>query len=202
MTSEITGPGPTTAVAPRTGTRPVEGTIERIITHIPASRVDRSAVPARDAREIVRRAAKRTALTSGALALPPGLLGLLTILPDLHLIWTIQRQMVADLFALHGRTVELTRSHMLYCLFRHAASHVARDIAVRSGQRVLVRQLSSGALRTMLGTLGVDVTRRFAGHAAGRWVPLAGAAAVASYAYWDTVQVARTARELLAAPAD
>jgi hypothetical protein len=202
MTSEITSLAPTTVLAAHGQTRPIEGAIERIITQIPASRVDRSVLPAKDAREIVRRAAKRTALTSGALALPPGPLGLLTILPDLHLIWSIQRQMVADLFALHGRTVELTRTHMLYCLFRHAASHVARDIAVRSGQRVLVRQLSSGALRTALGTVGVDVTRRLAGHAAGRWVPLAGAAAVASYAYWDTLQVARTARELLATPAD
>jgi hypothetical protein len=191
-----------TALVTRSATRPIEGAIERIITHIPASHVDRSALPAKDARQIVHRAAKRTALTSGALALPPGPLGLLTILPDLHLIWSIQRQMVADLFALHGRTVELTRTHMLYCLFRHAASHVARDIAVRSGQRVLVRQLSGGALRTALGTVGVDITRRVAGHAAGRWVPFAGAAAVASYAYWDTLQVARTSRELLAAPED
>lgn len=202
MTSQITGSAPTTALTTRDERRPVEGAIERLITHIPASRVDRSAVPASDARAITRRAAKRTALTSGALALPPGPLGLLTILPDLHLIWTIQRQMVADLFALHGRTVELTRSHMLYCLFRHAASHVARDLAVRSGQRVLVRQLSTGALQAALGTVGADVTRRFAGHAAGRWIPLAGAAAVASYAYWDTLQVARTARDLLAAPGD
>jgi hypothetical protein len=31
-------------------------------------------------------------------------------------------------------------------------------------------------------------------------VPLVGAAAVGAYAYWDTLQVARTARRLLEAP--
>ena len=37
-------------------------------------------------------------------------------------------KMIADIFALHGRAAELTRSHMLYCLFRHLASQVVRDV--------------------------------------------------------------------------
>jgi hypothetical protein len=189
-----------TALVTRATADKVEGVIERVITHVPVSRVQAAVEPTAAAHAIVRSAARRTAITSGALALPPGPLGLLTVLPDLHLIWTIQRQMVADLFALHGRSVDLTRTHMLYCLFRHAASHVVRDVAVRGGQRVLIQQLSGGALRAALGTVGVDVTQRLAGTFAGRWVPLAGAAAVASYAYWDTLQVARTAQELLPPP--
>ena len=60
---------------------------------------------------------------------------------------------------------------MLYCLFRHAASQVLRDVAVRTGQRVVVRQLSGGALSSMLGSVGVSVTQRMAGTAASRWVP-------------------------------
>ena len=85
---------------------------------------------------------------------------MLTVLPDLYLIWKIQRQMVADIFALHGRTAELTATHMLYCLFRHMASHVVRDVVVRAGERALVRQLSSTALSSTLGTLGVTVAKR------------------------------------------
>jgi hypothetical protein len=108
--------------------------------------------------------------------------------------------MVADLFALHGRTAELTRTHMLYCLFRHAASHVVRDVAVRAGERFVVRQMTAGALRGALSALGVTVTQRVAGATAGRFVPALGAAAVAGYAYWDTRQVARTAHRLLVPP--
>jgi hypothetical protein len=37
------------------------------------------------------------------------------------------------------------------------------------------------------------------GAAAGRWIPVLGAAAVGGYAYWDTLQVARTAQRLLSA---
>ena len=177
--------------------RKVEGTIERIITAIPAPQTHAVVDPDREASAIARRAAKRAALLSGSLALPPGPLGLLTVLPDIYLIWQTQRQMVADIFALYGRTAELTRTHMLYCLFRHAASQMLRDVAVRAGERFVVRQLSASALSVVLGSVGVSVTRRVAGSAAGRWVPIAGAAAVGGYAYWDTLQVAKTARGLL-----
>jgi hypothetical protein len=177
-------PVPASASAPE---REVSGLIERVIADVPMPRVTSAADPARNA-----------ALVSAALALPPGPIGVLTVLPDLFVIWKIQRQLVADIFALHGRTVELTRTHMLYCLFRHMASHVVRDVVVRAGERAVVRQLSSQALKSMLGSLGLTVTRRLAGTSASRWVPLAGAAAVGAYAYWDTLQVARTARSVLA----
>jgi hypothetical protein len=180
--------------------RDVGGTIERVIADVPEPRTHQVPEPGREAAAIAKRAAKQAAALSGSLALPPGPLGMLTVLPDLYLIWKTQRQMVADIFGLYGRSAELTRVHMLYCLFRHAASHVLRDVAVRTGQRVIVQQLSAGALKGILHKVGITLTRRVVGTAASRWVPLAGAAAVGAYAYWDTMQVARTAHRLLAAP--
>lgn len=180
-----------------TAQREVTGAIERVIAHIPAPRTHVVSDPVNAGEGIARNAARKAALVSGSLALPPGALGMLTVLPDLYLIWNIQRQMVADIFALHGRSAELTRTHMLYCLFRHMASQVLRDLAVRTGQRVVIEELASGALKNVLNKLGASATKRLAGTAATRWVPLAGAAAVGAYAYWDTLQVAKTARRLL-----
>src|SRR5579864_735695 len=120
------------------------GILERMITDVPVPHVHGGVATAEG---IAHAAARRAALLSGSLALPPGPLGMATVLPDLYMIWKIQRQMVADLFALHGRSAELTRTHMLYCLFRHAASHVVRDVAVRAGQRLVIQQMSTGALR-------------------------------------------------------
>ena len=172
--------------------------IERVIADVPTSRVEATPDAAQSADQIAREAARNAAMVSASLALPPGPLGMLTVLPDLFVIWKIQRQLVADIFALHGRTVELTRTHMLYCLFRHMASQVLRDVVVRAGERAIVRQLSSQALTSILQTLGKSVAQRIAGTSVSRWVPLAGAAAVGAYAYWDTLQVARTARKVLA----
>lgn len=177
---------------------PIIATLERVLADIPAPATTEAELPEHAARAIARRAAKRAAVLSGSLALPPGPLGLMTVLPDLYLIWQTQRQMVSDIFGVYGRSAELTRTHMLYCLFRHAASHIVRDAAVRGTQRLVIQQLSGSALRNALGTIGVSVSRRVAGNATGRWIPLAGAAAVGVYAYWDTSQVANTATRLLA----
>jgi uncharacterized protein (DUF697 family) len=131
------------------------------------------------------------------LALPPGIFGMLTVLPDLVAIWRIQAQMVADIAGLYGREVELTRAHMVYCLFRHATSQLARDVVVRAGERLVFRQMSGGALRSVLSSVGMSITQRVAGTAASRWLPVIGAVAVAGYAYYDTLQVAKTAIGLL-----
>ena len=116
---------------------PIIDALERVLADIPASAAEPADAPDSAARKIARRAAKRAAMLSGSLALPPGPLGFMTLLPDLYLIWQTQRQMVADIFGVYGRSAELTRTHMLYCLFRHAASHVLRDVAVRGGQRMV-----------------------------------------------------------------
>lgn len=179
---------------------PIIEALERVLADIPAPSAGRAELPDQAAKVIAKRAAKRAAMLSGSLALPPGPLGLMTLLPDLYLIWQTQRQMVADIFGVYGRTAELTRTHMLYCLFRHAASQILRDVAVRGSQRLVIRQLSGAALRNALGGIGLSVSQRLAGNAAGRWIPLAGAAAVGAYAYWDTLQVANTAQRLLTAP--
>ena len=176
---------------------PILATLERVLADIPAPATGRAEVPEHAAKAIARRAAKRAALLSGSLALPPGPLGFVTLLPDLYLIWQTQRQMVSDIFGVYGRSAELTRTHMLYCLFRHAASQIVRDVAVRGAERLVIRQLSGSALRNALGTIGASVSKRLAGNATGRWIPLAGAAAVGAYAYWDTMQVANTATRLL-----
>ena len=182
-------------------THDIGGVIERVITEVPPPHTRRVIDADLAADDVARKAAQKAAMLSGSLALPPGPLGMLTVLPDLYLIWKVQRQMVADIFGLHGRTAELTPTHMLYCLFRHMASHVVRDVVVRAGQRAVVTQLSAGAIHGLLKNVGVSVTQRIAGTAASRWVPLAGAAAVGAYAYWDTLQVAKSARRLLLAPA-
>lgn len=174
------------------------GAIGDIVSGVPASSAREVADPGLEADRLARAAAHRAALLSGSLALPPGPMGMLTILPDLYLIWKLQRQMVADIFALHGRTAELTRSNMIYCMFRHLASHVARDVAVRAAERAVLGAVTSTAVQGTATVLGMHITRRVAGAAASRWIPLAGAAAVGAYAYWDTLQVAKATRRVLA----
>ena len=138
----------------------------------------------------------KAALLSGGLALPPGPLGYVTIIPDLVAIWKIQTQMVADMAGTFGKKAFLSREQMLYCLFRHAAAQAMRDIVIRVGERVLIRRPALRIVQQVLRRIGVRITQRLAGGAIARWLPIVGALGVGAYAYYDTGQVADTAIDL------
>jgi len=154
--------------------------------------------PEKRCRDLITVAAVKSAALAGGLALPPGPLGLLTIIPDLAGIWRIQSRLVADIAYVYGQTAFLTTGNMLSCLFRHAAGQAVRDVGVRAGQRIAVRQATLRAIRQTCEKSGARVFQRAAVKTAARWLPLAGAGAVAAYAYWDTVTVGRSAMELFA----
>ncbi|HSI85826.1 MAG TPA: hypothetical protein VK970_18730, partial [Candidatus Methylacidiphilales bacterium] len=150
---------------------------------------------------IVSRAATTAGLVSGGLAIPPGPLAFATVIPDLYAIWKIQSQMIADIAAAYGKKAELRREHMLYCLFRHITSQVARDIVVRVGQRIFIRPGSLAIMNRILSLVGKEITQRVAARTASAWVPLIGAAAVGGYAWYDTRVVGYTAIALFS-PSD
>jgi hypothetical protein len=170
--------------------------IVSVVGRVPATQQVAVDDPGGQVRRLARQAAGRAALISGGLALPPGPLGVLTLVPDLIAIWRIQAQLVADIAGARGRSGSLTREQMLYCLFRHAASQLLRDVVVRAGERAIVHRLTVSAVQAIAAQLGIEVSRQLIAKKASRWVPGLGAAAVAAYAWWDTERVARTADAL------
>jgi hypothetical protein len=109
-------------------------------------------------------------MTSGALALPPGPAGLITILPDLVAVWRIQAQMVADIAGAFGKAAVLSRAQMLYCLFRHSAAQAVRDLLVRFGERQLFQRAAA--------RVGVRVAQRTIAKSVSRWLPIVGVVGV------------------------
>jgi len=172
--------------------------ILRVASRIPKSQEHSSRTPEQKARSIANAAAARAAVTAGALALPPGPWGWLTVLPEIARAWQIQGQMVADIAKVYGKYGSLNQEQMLYCLFRHAASQAVRDLVVRVGQRYLVKEASMQVITAVARRIGVRVTQRAATSAVSRWIPIVGAVGIGAYAYYDTAQVARTAIELFA----
>ena len=153
-------------------------------------------MPSERAHALAKVAAKRSALTAGSLALPPGPLGWLTLLPEIVALWRIQAQMVANIAACFGQSASLGREQMLYCLFRHAAAQAVRDLAVQVGGRLIVRRASLSVLQTVAGLIGIRLSQRLLGKSIARWLPVLGALGIGAYAYFDTLQVARTATDL------
>lgn len=167
-----------------------------LIGHVPASTERKSRKPAEAARIKANAAAAKAALGAGALALPPGVLGWLTLLPEMVGVWKIQRQLVADIAALYGKKAALTPELMVYCLFQHTAAQGVRDLVVRVGQRALVRRAPWRTLGPLTRRIGLKLTQRMVGKGLARWLPLIGAIGVGAYVYFDTAHVAATAIEL------
>lgn len=163
---------------------------------VPTSKLRPSSKPQEDARQQANSTAAKAALAAGALALPPGALGWLTILPEMVGVWQMQRQLVADIAALYGKRSQLTPEQVVYCLFQHSAGQGVRDLVVRVGQRTLVRRASPRLVGMISRRIGATLARRAFGRGAARWLPVVGAVGVGAYAYYDTARVAATAIEL------
>jgi hypothetical protein len=170
--------------------------IERFISDIPSTDEHKGKDPLARARHIANSAAAKAALLSGGLALPPGPIGFATIIPDLIGIWKLQAQMVADIAGVFGKKAFLTREQMLYCLFKHAAAQLVRDLVTRVGERLLIRRVSLEAMERIIRKAAGRVTQRVIGKALSRWLPIVGAVGVGAYAFYDTAQVGKTAIDL------
>jgi hypothetical protein len=180
----------------------IAASLAGLISQIPQSDQSASSAPAEQAAIVARRAALRAAGISGALALPPGPVGLATLLPDLLAVWKIQQAMVADIAAIYGKTASLKSQTMVYCLFKHGGAALVRDLVTRVGQRYLVRNASFNLMRGALEKTGIHISRRVLGKGVSRFIPLVGALAVGGYAYYDTTKVAATAIDLFSRELD
>lgn len=177
---------------------PLGQAVLEALGEMPRSALQPSPQPAADSARLARSAATKAAVAAGTLALPLGPLGWLTVLPEMVTVWRIQARLVADIAALHGRTQGLTKEELIYCLFRHSAGQLVRDLVVRVGERSLVRTATLQALRLVAQRIGARLARAVAGRSVARWLPVAGAVGMGAYAFWDTRQVAATATELFA----
>jgi Co/Zn/Cd efflux system component len=169
--------------------------LQNFIGHVPTTSEPKAVDPKKRSQEIATMASAKAAAVSGTLALPPGPLGMLTIIPDLLTVWKIQAQMVVDIAGAFGKQGFLSQEQMLYCLFKHAAAQAMRDIVVRVGERLLVRRATLKMMQVTLQKVGVKVTQRIIGKSATRWLGPLAALGVAGYAYYDTAQVAKTSIE-------
>lgn len=170
--------------------------LEEMVTDIPQTNEKYLQFPEERVNEIIMSASLKSAAYSGALAVPPGPYGFLTILPDLYGVWRIQAQMVVDIAGVYGRDCNLTKEHMIYCLFKQAVSQFLRDVIVRCGTKIIVKSITKGMMKQILRKIGIHVTGKSAGRAVSRWMPVIGIIGAGGYSFYDTRNVGKNAREL------
>jgi len=173
-----------------------------LITNIPESIYVSSMDPDSRVKLITQRASFKAATVSTTLSIPAGFTGVLTAIPDIAAIWRIQAQLVADIAATYGKLALLSREAMVWCLFRHSAAQLLRDVAVRTGSRVVVQKLSTTALKKVIEKVGLKISSTFLSKSLLRAIPAIGAIGNGAYAYYDTTEVGKTAAAYFRALAD
>lgn len=173
-----------------------------LITDIPESLYNKQEDADTKAKRLTQQAAIRAAAVSTTLSIPAGVAGMVTSIPDIAAMWRIQAQLVADIAATYGKIALLGREAMVWCLFRHSAAQLLRDIVVRSGSRVIVQKLSMAALQKLLKKIGIQVSTRFIGKIALRAIPAIGALGNGAYTFYDTKEVGKTAAAYFKALSD
>ena len=164
-----------------------------LITDIPESLHSPTENSDEKIKKLIRQAAVKASLVSATLSVPAGVTGVLTSIPDIAAIWRIQAQLVSDIAATYGKFAMLSREAMVWCLFRHSAAQLVRDIAVRTGSRIVVQKVSFAVLETLLKKIGLKVSTKFLGRAALRAIPAIGALGNGAYSFYDTTEVGKTA---------
>ena len=91
---------------------------------------------------------------------------------------------------------------MVWCLFRHSAAQLLRDVAVRTGSRIVVQKLSTTALKKIVEKIGIKISSKFVSKSLLRAIPAIGAIGNGAYAYLDTKEVGKTAIAYFKALAD
>jgi hypothetical protein len=164
-----------------------------LVSNIPNSAISLCHNPEEKIKLLTRKAALRAGALSATLSCPGGFVGVITILPDIAMIWRIQAQLVADIAASYGKIALLSRETMIWCLFRHTVSQLVRDLAVRAGTRVIVQTITLTAMRTLLRKIGLEASSRMVTRTFFRAIPLLGAIGSGTYAAYDTYEVGKTA---------
>ena len=174
----------------------VSQALHTLVSQIPTSLEVPGADPGERVKSIAKTAALKAAAISGSFTLPPGPLGMATVLPDLLAVWRVQQQLVADIAGAFGRTGALTPETMVICLFKHGGAALTKGLFARQGKDVVVQRIANRTLLQLLEKIGVRVAQRIAAKSLSRWLPILGAIGAGAYAYYDTTHVAANAIDL------
>jgi hypothetical protein len=174
----------------------VSQALHSLVSQIPATLEAPGENPGERVKAIAKIASLKAAAISGSFTLPPGPLGMATVLPDLFAVWRIQQQLVADIAGAFGKTSALTAEAMVICLFKHGGAALTKPLFARQGEDVVVQRIANRTLLQLLEKIGVRVAQRIAAKSVSRWLPVLGALGAGAYAYYDTTHVASNAIDL------
>lgn len=134
------------------------------------------------------------AAISGGTGLIPGPLGMAASVPEIILIIRNQLTMVYDIAKANGHN-EITKELMLG-VFINAMGNATGNLLIVHGQRIVVKRVGAQALQKIIVILGGKITQQVAKSMAAKWIPIAGAIAMAAWSKYTTNKIGQKAKEV------
>ncbi|MBN1382450.1 MAG: hypothetical protein JXA41_12295 [Deltaproteobacteria bacterium] len=146
--------------------------------------------------EMIRMAGRQAFAISTCAGLIPGLWGFFTILPELIAVTKLQINLIYKLANYYGKAHRLNAS-IIFSIFATALGVGEHRIFMREvGPRIIVKTLSSQALRKMAPQIGANVGARITRRYVARWFPILTAPAFGYFSLATTTKIAYVADEI------
>ena len=138
-------------------------------------------------------AAIKTASISAGLSLPGGFFSLITILPELFIVYRIQGHLIKDIASVYGKEAYVTKELLIYCMFKQTSLHLVERIIEDLGTKIIIRPTTLKVMESLLQKIGIHLSKSFIKSKLLKWLPLLGAVLTGGLTYLDTKYVASTA---------
>ncbi|MCC4605113.1 hypothetical protein HG421_11880 [Xanthomonas campestris pv. badrii] len=144
---------------------------------------------------LISSSANTNAVITGGSSLIPGPWGMAAVLPELTVVIHNQIKLIYDIGVAHGKEKIITKELVLG-IFISALGTSAGSVLTIQGGRVLVKRASLRAIQKMIAMLGGRITQQAIKSAVSKWLPLVGAAAMATWTRYTTKKIGERAQQI------
>jgi len=134
-------------------------------------------------------------ISTGA-AIPPGPLGLATILPELMAITKLQMNLIYKIAAYYHKQGKVNKTIVMLIFANQVGLALGKQVVKRIGRRVIIRALGSKAIRPIAQRIATKIGARLAQKAIGRWIPFVLAPIFGAFSKSMTTDIGREADKI------
>lgn len=138
----------------------------------------------------------RNAAISGGCSLVPGPWGMAAAVPEIILVIQNQLKMVYDIGKAHGHDEKTLDTQLLLEIVLSGTGNAGLTTATIVGQKLILTRAGARTIQRIIARLGGKVTQKLIKSMASKWIPVVGAAAMATWSKYSTEKIGKRADEM------
>ena len=152
-----------------------------------------------DIKGIISSASNKNALISGGASLIPGPWGMLAAIPEITLVVRNQIKMIYDIGIAHDKE-KVMNKELLASIVLMSMGSGGISLLTMHGSKYLIKRTSLQFFQKMIKKLAGDITQKLIKSTIAKWLPVVGAAAMATWSKYSTNTIGKKATEILSKP--